>query len=75
MSNGLVKIKNRDNFSNVIAVRDVHVLDYIDENGNRATIFCDSLQDAQMIKEDIMRHHPTASSYTINRFAIFKGVK
>lgn len=75
MSNGLVKIKNRDNFSNVIAVRDVHVLDYRDENGNRATIFCDSLQDAQMIKEDIMRHHPTASGYTINRFAIFKGVK
>ena len=75
MSNGLVKIKNRDNFSNVIAVRDVYVLDYNDENGNRATIFCDSLQDAQMIKEDIMRHHPTAGGYTINRFAIFKGVK
>ena len=52
MSNGLVKIKNRDNFSNVIAVR-----------------------DAQMIKEDITRHHPTACNYTINRFAIFKGVK
>ena len=34
MINGLVKIKNRDNFSNVIAVRDVHVLDYRDENGN-----------------------------------------
>ena len=75
MSNGLVKIKNRDNFSNVIAVRDVHVLNYRDENGNRATIFCDSLQDAQMIKEDIMRYHPTASNYTINQFAIFKGVK
>ena len=75
MSNGLVKIKNRDNFSNVIAVRDVHVLDHRDGNGNRATIFCDSLQDAQMIKEDIMRHHPTAYGYTINRFAIFKGVK
>ena len=43
-----------------------------DENGNRATIFGDSLQDAQMIKEYIMRHHPTASNYTINRFAIFK---
>lgn len=23
----------------------------------------------------IMRHHPTACNYTINRFAIFKGVK
>lgn len=75
MSNGLVKVKNCDNFSNVIAVRDVYVLDYRDENGNRATIFCDSLQDAQMIKEDTMRHHPTACNYTINRFAIFKGVK
>lgn len=75
MSNGLVKIKNYDNFSSVIAVRDVHVLDYTDENGNRATIFCDSLQDAQMIKEDIIRHHPTAYNYTINRFAVFKGVK